>query len=130
GRMIRTPLARRIPGNELLNSLDCLLPFFDKKTATAVAEMLMRGATSKEGDEDETGSGGGEGRRVLFDPVILRRNPAIPAEVWACFAGLPTVTIPSRDVKPIRRLTALAAALSRDGLVEDAVAKAHAWLRA
>ncbi len=30
GRMVRTPLARRIPGNERLNSVDCLLPFFDK----------------------------------------------------------------------------------------------------
>ena len=32
GRMMRTPLARRIPGNELLNSVDCLLPLFDRKT--------------------------------------------------------------------------------------------------
>ena len=29
GRMIRTPLARSIPGNERLNSVDCLLPQFD-----------------------------------------------------------------------------------------------------
>src|SRR5699024_9648010 len=48
GRMMRTPLARRIPGNELLNSVDCLLPLFDRKTATGVAELLMKGATSKE----------------------------------------------------------------------------------
>ena len=76
GRMIRTPLARRIPGNELLNSVDCLLPFFDRKTATGVAEMLMKGATSK--DEEDNDTGGGEGRRVLFDPVDLlptRRCP-------------------------------------------------------
>ena len=26
GRMVRTPLARRIPGNERLNAVDCLLP--------------------------------------------------------------------------------------------------------
>ena len=32
GRMVRTPLARRIPGNDRLNSVDCLLPKFDKKT--------------------------------------------------------------------------------------------------
>ena len=29
GRMVRTPLARRIPGNDRLNSINCLLPFFD-----------------------------------------------------------------------------------------------------
>ena len=128
GRMIRTPLARRIPGNELLNSVDCLLPFFDRKTATGVAEMLMKGATSK--DDEGTDAGGGEGRRVLFEPVELHRNPKVAQEVWDCFAELPTVTIPKRGVKPIRRLTALATALSKDGLVEDAVEKAHQHLHA
>ena len=32
GRMVRTPLARRIPGNDKLNSVDCLLPNFDEAT--------------------------------------------------------------------------------------------------
>ncbi|OBA46589.1 DEAD/DEAH box helicase [Kocuria sp. ICS0012] len=128
GRMIRTPLARRIPGNELLNSVDCLLPFFDRKTATGVAEMLMKGATSK--DEEDTDTGGGEGRRVLFNPVDLYPNPQVAQEVWDCFASLPSVTIPKKGVKPIRRLTALATALSKDLLVEDAVVKAHAHLHA
>lgn len=126
GRMIRTPLARRIPGNELLNSVDCLLPFFDRKTATGVAEMLMKGATSK--DDEDTDTGGGEGRRVLFDPVDLHPNPEIDQEVWDVFASLPSVTIPKKDVKPIRRLTALATALSRDELMDEAVAKAHRHL--
>ncbi|WP_348542354.1 DEAD/DEAH box helicase family protein [Dietzia kunjamensis] len=128
GRMIRTPLARRIPGNELLNSVDCLLPFFDRKTATTVARMLMQGATSKDGEEADTG--GGEGRRVLFDPVDLHRNSQIPQEVWDRFADLPSVTIPKKGVKPIRKLTALATALSKDGLVKDAVAEAHKQLHA
>lgn len=123
GRMMRTPLARRIPGNELLNSVDCVLPLFDKKTATGVATMLMRGATAK--DDDDDGTGGGEGRRVLFDPVELFPNSVISQDVWECFAELPTVTIPNKHVKPIRRLTILATALSKDGLVEGAVEKAH-----
>ena len=82
GRMIRTPLARRIPGNELLNSVECFLPRFDRKTATSVAEMLMRGSTSKGDAEAETGSGGGAGRRVLLDPFKLHRNPDVPMAVW------------------------------------------------
>jgi len=126
GRMIRTPLARRIPNNELLNSVDCLLPFFDRKTAMSVAEMLMRGATSK--DDDEDGTGGGAGRRVLFDPVELHPNPDIDKAVLDCFEALPSVTIPKKDVRPIRRLTALAVALSKDDLVEEAVAAAHRHL--
>ncbi len=125
GRMMRTPLARRIPGNELLNSVDCLLPFFNHEAATAVANILLKGGTSKDEEED---TGGGAGRRVFFDPVELHPNPAIPTEVWALFEALPSVTIPRKGVKPIRRLTALATALSKDGLIDAAVAQAHQHL--
>lgn len=120
GRMIRTPLARRIPGNELLNSVDCLLPFFNKETAKNIAEMLMSGATGKDSD-----TGGGEGRRVLFDPVDLAANPAIPDVVWSKFASLPTFTIPKGKVKPIKRLTALAATLAKDQIQEKPVTEAE-----
>ncbi|GAA4477699.1 hypothetical protein GCM10023190_17860 [Enteractinococcus fodinae] len=118
GRMIRTPLARRIPGNELLNSVDCILPYFDKKTAKLVANMLMQGATRK---DDEAETGGGEGRRVLFEPVELHPNQKMPDELWQKFTALPTVSIPQRQAKPIKRFTALAAALAKDGIVENAV---------
>lgn len=129
GRMMRTPLARRIPGNELLNSVDCMLPLFDRKTATAVAELLMKGATSKDADEGEDG-GGGLGRRVLFDPIPLYANPAIAQEVWERFSAIPSVTIPKKNVKPIRRLTALATALSKDHLIDEAVEQAYKNLHA
>lgn len=129
GRMMRTPLARRIPGNELLNSVDCLLPLFDRKTATGVAELLMKGATSKDADEGEDG-GGGLGRRVLFDPIPLYPNPAVAKAVWDRFVDIPSVTIPKKNVKPIRRLTALATALSKDHLVDEAVEQAHKHLHA
>lgn len=118
GRMIRTPLARRIAGNEILNSVDCLLPYFDKTTAMEVARMLMEGATSK---DDESGTGGGTGRRVLFDPLTLYPNPEIPAELWHAMAELPSVTIPNMRSKPIKRLTALAAALAKDGIRPNAI---------
>lgn len=129
GRMMRTPLARRIPGNELLNSVDCLLPLFDRKTATGVAELLMKGATIKDADEGEDG-GGGPGRRVLFDPIPLYPNRAIARAVWERFVAIPSVTIPKKNVKPIRRLTALATALSKDYLIDQAVEQAHKHLHA
>jgi type III restriction enzyme len=128
GRMMRTPLARRIPGNELLNSVDCLLPLFNRKTAVGVAEMLMKGSTAKDEADDGEDAGGGQGRRVLFDPIPLYRNPAIEQAVWDKFEDIPSVTIPKKNVKPIRRLTALATALSKDGLVTDAVEQAHQHL--
>jgi len=43
GRMLRSPLARRIPGNERLNAVDCLLPKFNKKTVEDVVKALMKG---------------------------------------------------------------------------------------
>src|SRR3546814_4962550 len=57
GRMVRTPLARRIPGNERLNAVDCLLPFFDRKSVEDIANALTAGG----GD----GSSAMPGRRVL-----------------------------------------------------------------
>lgn len=129
GRMMRTPLARRIPGNEVLSSVDCLLPHFDRKTSTAIAQMLMKGKTAV----DDSGQGEGDeetqkARRVLFDPVRLGPNPDVPEEVWDLFEQIPSVTVPKANVKPIRRLDALATALSKDGLLEGAVAKAQSHL--
>ena len=72
GRMVRTPLVRRIPGNERLNSVDCLLPFFDEASVKDVAKALMSG-----------GDGGDDlpGRRVLTNPVELKPIPSIPEAV-------------------------------------------------
>jgi len=46
GRMVRSPLARRIPGNDRLNAVDCLLPRFNKKTVREVVDALMSGDDS------------------------------------------------------------------------------------
>lgn len=43
GRMVRTPLARRIPGNERLNSVECLLPKFNTNTVGDVVNTLFKG---------------------------------------------------------------------------------------
>ncbi|MDK7272331.1 MULTISPECIES: DEAD/DEAH box helicase [Actinotignum] len=120
GRMIRTPLARRIPGNELLNSVDCLLPFFERKTAEAVVKALVSGGDAQ--------SGVGAGKRVLFDPVLLHPNANIDPAVFEAFAKLPSLTIPKVTAKPIPRCTAIAAALAKDGVVEGCVAKTYAKL--
>lgn len=129
GRMMRTPLARRIPGNEILNSVDCLLPHFDRKTSTAIAQMLMRGKTALD-SEGLAGNGDEESstRRVLFDPVRLLPNPQVPQGVWEKLEAIPSLTIPRPHVKPIKRLDALAVALSNDGLVAGAVAESREHL--
>jgi type III restriction enzyme len=117
GRMVRTPLARRIPGNERLNSVDCLLPFFDEASVKDVVRALMSG-----------GDGGEElqGRRVLINPVEMKPNPSIPESVWSKLLSLPSQTLPKRHARPVKRLTSLAHELAVDGLLPDAGKLSHA----
>lgn len=117
GRMVRTPLARRIPGNERLNSVDCLLPFFDEASVKDVAKALMSGG---DGSDDLPG------RRVLINPVELKPNPSIPEPVWDKLLSLPSQSLPKRHARPVKRLTSLAHELAVDGLLEDAGKAAHA----
>jgi type III restriction enzyme len=119
GRMVRTPLARRIPGNDRLNSVDCLLPFFDETSVKDVAQALMSGG---DGDAELPG------RRVLIDPVELKPNPAISEPVWEKLLSLPSQTLPKRHARPVKRLTSLAHELAADGLLEGAGKQAHAEL--
>ncbi|MDE2654656.1 MAG: DEAD/DEAH box helicase family protein [Gemmatimonadota bacterium] len=115
GRMVRTPLARRVPGDDMLNSVACLLPRFDRQTAKRVAQTMMG-----EREADADGTGGGGGRRVLLAPVDMVANSSIPEAVWEALTEVPSQTLPRRVARPVRRLTALAQALSRDGLRKDA----------
>jgi type III restriction enzyme len=115
GRMIRTPLARRIPGNDKLNSVDCLLPKFDRETVEEVVRALREGG----GDMPPAG-------RVLVNPKEMEPNPDVPEAVWEKFTSLPSQTRPQRGAKPAIRLTALAHELASDGLLSGAGGKAHA----
>jgi hypothetical protein len=115
GRMVRTPLARRIPGNDRLNSVDCLLPFFDEETVKQVVDALMQGG----GDVPPLG-------RILINPKEMKPNPAATDGIWQKFVSLPSQTRPQRGAKPPIRLTALAHELAMDDLLADAGQKAHA----
>lgn len=115
GRMVRTPLARRIPGNDKLNTVDCLLPSFDKKTVEKVVKALREGG----GDAPPTG-------RILINNREMKPNPHVPQAVWDKFISLPSQTRPQRGAKPAVRLTALAHELASDGLLPGAGGKAHA----
>lgn len=120
GRMVRSPLARRIPGNDRLNSVDCLLPKFNRNTVEEVVEALMKG------DDSAPPPPG----RVLVNPVEMLPNPAAGPEVWSLFERLPSQTRPQRGAKPARRLTALAHELASDDILPGAGKLAHAALHA
>jgi type III restriction enzyme len=115
GRMVRTPLARRIPGSERLNSVDCLLPKFDKDTVQEVVKALREGGS----ESPPTG-------RILINPKEMKPNPDVPETVWEKFVSLPSQTRPQRGAKPAIRLTALTHELASDGLLAGAGGKAHA----
>lgn len=115
GRMVRSPLARRIPGNDRLNSVDCLLPKFNKKTVNEVVDALMKG------DDTIPPSGG----RILVNPIEIKPNPAVPSAVWEVFEALPSQSRPQRGAKPAKRLTALAHELASDGILFGAGKLAH-----
>lgn len=116
GRMVRSPLARRIPGNERLNAVDCLLPHFNETIVQAVVTSLMTGGDS--GEEIP-------GRRVLVNPREMKPNPALPESVWEKLLSLPSQTLPKRQARPVKRLTALAHELAADGILADAGKIAH-----
>ena len=114
GRMIRSPLARRIPGNDRLNAVDCLLPKFNRKTVEKVVDVLMKG--------DESGSSAG---RVLIDYVEVKPSPDAMQIVWQLFESLPSQSRPQRGAKPAKRLTALAHELAFDGILAGAGGQVH-----
>lgn len=118
GRMVRSPLARRIPGNDRLNTVDCLLPKFNRKTVDDVVAGLMAG------DESQGATPG----RILVDYVEVTPDPNVPAALWDAFENLPSLTRPQRGAKPARRLTALAHELASDDILPGAGRKAHAHM--
>lgn len=114
GRMVRTPLARRVPGDDELNSVDCLLPFFDRKTAGDVVKLLT---AQIDGVPDATT------RKVILAECVMTPNEAVPDVVWQVWDSLPSMTIPQRGTSPVKRLTSLALMLSTHGLRKGALAE-------
>ncbi|MBQ1051626.1 DEAD/DEAH box helicase family protein [Micromonospora sp. C51] len=67
GRMVRTPLARRILTDETLNTVHCILPKFDERAVELIAKQFERG--------DDGGLAGGT--KVVLKPMQLTRNPLL-----------------------------------------------------
>ncbi len=111
GRMVRTPLARRIPSDQTLNVVHCYLPRFDKKQVGIIVKRFSEGT----GDDPPID--------VITNPVRLWHNEAVPAEVFDLMTLVPTYMVPGRVYRTqIARLSTLATLLSGDHIVEDALA--------
>lgn len=104
GRMVRTPLARRVPASELLNTVSLYLPHFDADSVNMVVAGLRAG-------EDQIAS------QVTGSAVLCQRNPKVSDEVWKAAAGIPTYTRPSKTHRnEIARLNAFAQLLAATGI--------------
>lgn len=113
GRMVRTPLARRVPASELLNSVTLYLPHFDGESVKKVVAGLRAG-------EDQIAS------EVTTDAVLCKRNPKVPKKVWDAAAAIPTYTRPSKTHRnEIARLNAFAQLLAATNIDKQAPGKAR-----
>ncbi len=113
GRMVRTPLARRISASELLNSVSLYLPHFDADSVNRVIEGLKAG-------DDQVAS------EITTNAVVCKRNPDVPDSVWSTIGAVPTYTRPSKTHRnELARLSAFAQLLATTGVDKDAPKKAR-----
>ena len=117
GRMVRTPLARRVERDESLNSVALFLPHYDARGVVSVVDRLTHS------DHEFVPPTVVE---TSAEAVTLRRATGTEA-VFGALAKLPGYTVPTRrKVKQVRRMMRLARALVYDGIDESAIDEAKA----
>lgn len=113
GRMVRTPLARRVTTDQVLNTVSLYLPYYDEDQVAQVVARLQS-------DESNITT------EIEIDPVTCKRNPDVPDAVWDLLAELPTYTRPGKHHRnEVARLNALATLLVGHGFDETAMATAR-----
>lgn len=117
GRIIRNPLAMRVPGNEVLNAVHAFLPKFDESSVTKVVDQLSKGGTDVQ-DEDSTIT-----RKVLTHPATM--EPMDNYALWETFDNMPTEYVSRAILKPVVRLMRIAHLLSAEKIVVGAGESAH-----
>lgn len=114
GRMVRTPLARRVVDDEVLNTVALYLPHYDSRALDRIVAKLSRpddGAPPVDVEKSE-------------DIVELRRAGGTE-KIFEALSQLPSYVVPrKRKSSQVRRLMKFARLLNNDGLDEDAVSTA------
>lgn len=110
GRMVRTPLARRVERDETLNSVALFLPHYD---ADGVSKVIARLQDPEHEYVPPVEIDTAANTQVLEPATGMD-------EVFETLAKLPTYLVPSRRrAKQTTRLMRLARALGRDGITTD-----------
>lgn len=107
GRIIRTPLARSIDGNDVLNTCSVILPFYDSDTIDEIDKKLR--------DEfDCVSNDSNEGPRIILKNVLLSVTNDDYRDV---IENLPSYSRPRESTKsPIARLRMVERMLNEDGI--------------
>ena len=117
GRMVRTPLARRIQANEELNNVSLFLPYFNEETVKSVVKSLQ---------ESELSFASEAGSNREF--ISVMKNPDYDS-VFAFLRDFPTYQIDSSKARPyIQSYVRLARTLSLDGIEKGAQKKARTFI--
>jgi hypothetical protein len=104
GRMVRQPLAHRIATDDVLNSVTCYLPLFDRKALTVIKDALE--GTGGDNGQNRVGS------MVVRAPLVFERNGTLDSAVFAFVEDLPSIPTPDRTASPLRRARKLAQLLA------------------
>jgi type III restriction enzyme len=116
GRMVRAPLVRRIASNEALNRVRLFLPDFDTEAVEKVQQML-------ESDPE------GPPTTISLNSVDAYRNSDLDPDVFTCLEQVTSYVVPTRVHRSqVARLHKLAVLLLGDGVLEDALKVADAFL--
>lgn len=110
GRIVRTPLAKRVLSDEMLSTVACYLPFFDQKAVNKVVSNLETGDDAVP-------------LVVVRESDNFEKVPALDeAGVYSAIEAMPSEPAPEPLQNPLKRAKSLAALLSTDGLMPDASA--------
>lgn len=120
GRMVRTPLARRVGSDEVLNTVALYLPHYDGKALGSIIAKLSKpdvGMPPVDVEKSEN---------------VVELHKALGSEKsFASLAGLPSYVVPRRrKANQIRRLMKLARLLTNDDIDASALSTAKQALLA
>jgi type III restriction enzyme len=114
GRMVRTPLARRIIDNEALNTVALYLPHYDSKGLERVVAKLSKPDDGMPPVEVQNS-----------EDVAELRAAKGTEKIFEALSALPSYIVPrTRKASQVRRLMKLARLLTNDDIDEDAVSTA------
>ena len=116
GRMIRTPLARRIQGDAELNNVSLFLPFYNEKTVGQVVEALRN---SEAIVPSETG--------LSSEMAVYQRDPHF-SDIFSAIDRMQLVTTvleSAHKMSPIKAFMSLARSLTMDDIDPQALRHAR-----